>query len=428
MKLLSGKGYFLWKLINCHAGRPQEIAAAAYAAGLGHALVKIADGVWRYNIAVDHPAIVAALQAYDIEVWGWQYIYGGSPSAEAQRAISQIKASGVTGFVVNAEREFKAYGMGNAATAYMQTLCSGVPDLPIALSTYRFPSLHVPFPFTAFLKYCDIAMPQVYWLYSHDPVPQLTRTLAEYRQLTNLPIIPTGAAWKQNGWQSTSADCSAFLQAAQSAGLPAANFWSWDASQSLPTWDAIAAYDWPPEPAPLPPVPEPEPEIPEEEMGEVLDKVNQVLANQALILEKQAFNQGIVLETLGIIVAALDGNAPPPPPPVEPPAEPEPPAPVPPEPAAYLVRVTADPRTNARFAKRWRTNEDTGAEIPIMEIYPGDNSSVSDRIQFGVGTLLPVDPAKLRADGGENYYKLTGKRGRDGETLYIRDGDCIKTW
>ena len=163
-------------------------------------------------------------------------------------------------------------------------------------------------------------------------------------------------------------------------------------------------------------------------MGEVLDKVNQVLANQALILEKQAFNQGIVLETLGIIVAALDGNAPPPPPPVEPPAEPEPPAPVPPEPAAYLVRVTADPRTNARFAKRWRTNEDTGAEIPIMEIYPGDNSSVSDRIQFGVGTLLPVDPAKLRADGGENYYKLTGKRGRDGETLYIRDGDCIKTW
>jgi len=419
MSLLSGKGYFMWKAINCNAGRPQEIAAAAYAADLGHVLIKIADGVLGYNQSVNVPAIVEALQAYGIEVWGWQYIYGQSPSVEAQVAIREILRTGVTGFVVNAEREFKAPGMATAAIAYMSALRSGVSDLPIALSTYRFPSLHPQFPYAAFLARCNLAMPQVYWLYSHDPVQQLTRSLAEYRRLTSLPIIPTGAAWKQNGWQSTPADCNAFLQAAQSAGLPAANFWSWDASQNLPTWDAIAAYDWPPEPAPLPPSPpEPEPEpvpvpvppivIPEEDMN-----IEQIKALQ------EEFPEAAIIININF---SAEVSVPEPEPAPDPEPEPEP-TPQPPAPSAYLVRVTADPRANARFTK---ANNAVG--LPIMQIYPSDSSLTSQRIQFTVGDLLPVDPKGLRADGGEDYFKLTGKRGRDGETLYIRDDDCIKTW
>ena len=418
MSLLSGKGYFMWKAINCQAGRPEEIAAAAYAAGLGHVLIKIADGVFGYNQSVNVPAIVAALQAYGIEVWGWQYIYGQSPFTEAQVAVREIKRTGVTGFVVNAEREFKAPGMAAAAAAYMSVLRSGVPgvpgfDLPIALSTYRFPSLHSQFPYAAFLARCNLAMPQVYWLYSHDPVQQLTRTLAEYRRLTNLPIIPTGAAWKQNAWQSTPADCVAFLQAAQSAGLPAANFWSWDASQNLPTWDAIAAYDWPPG-TPGTPEPEPEPEpvppivIPEESMN-----IEQIKALQA------EFPEAAIIININF---SAEISVPEPEPEPEPDPEPKP-APQPPAPSVYLVRVTADPRANARFAKA-----NNAAGLPIMQIYPSDSSLAGERIQFVVGDLLPVDPAKLRADGGETYFKLTGKRGRDGETLYIRDEDCIKTW
>lgn len=392
MSLLSGKGYFMWKAINCQAGRPADIADAAWSAGLGHVLIKIADGVWKYNTSVDLAGIVRALQERGITVWGWQYIYGGSPSAEAQVAIREIKRTGVTGFVVNAEHEFKAYGMGTAATAYMQTLCSGVPDLPIALSTYRYPSLHAPFPFKQFLKYCDLAMPQVYWLYSHDPLQQLTKTLAEYRRITDLPIIPTGAAWKQNGWVSTPADVTAFLQAAQSAGLPAANFWSWDASQNLPTWQAIAEYDWSVAEEPAPPE---EPEIPEDEMGEVLDKLNLVLGNQALILAK------------------LNAD------PEEPEPEPEPPVP----PAAeYKVRVTAD-RTNARFVYRTKT---TG--VPVFQIYPGDSRPVSERIQYKQNDLLAVEPGRVRGDGGMYCYKLIGRYGRGGEQLWIWSDECVKTW
>ena len=397
MTYLSGKGYYIWKAINCMAGRPQEIADAAFSADLGHVLIKIADGVFRYNVDVDLPAIVAALQAAGVTVWGWQYIYGGNPAAEAAIAIRQIQATGVTGFVVNAEHEFKEPGMGTRARTYMQTLRNGVGDLPIALSTYRYPSLHAPFPFNQFLEFCDIAMPQVYWLYSHDPVQQLARTLAEYYQLTTLPVIPTGAAWKQNSWQSTPADCTAFLQAAEIAGCEAANFWSWDASQHLPTWQAIATYDWPVVDEPAPPV---EPEIPEDEMGEVLDKVNQVLANQERML-----------------ALLQNGGGEP-----EPPEEPEPPAP--PEPLKYFVALTVD-KTNARFIYRMKNET-----VPIFQIYPGDSRPVSERIQYfrNQTPRLEVDPNRVRGDGSTYCYKLVGRYGRGGEQLYVWSDECEKTW
>lgn len=389
--MIQGKGYFIWKAITCSAGRPQVIADAAFAAGLGHVLIKIADGTGRYNVSVDLPAIVAALQALGIEVWGWQYIYGSSPAAEADRAISQIAATGVTGFVVNAEREFKYANMGVVARYYMQRLRKGVGNLPIALSTYRYPSLHAPFPFNQFLEFCDIAMPQVYWLYSHDPIQQLAKTLAEYGRLTVVrPIIPTGAAWKQNGWQSTPADVDAFLQAAEMAGCTAANFWSWDASQNLPTWQAIATYDWPPEGAP-------EPEIPEEDMGEVLDKVNQVLENQVTILE----NQGTIKLRLAEIQAKLEADPEP---------EPEPP-PAPPAPV-FQVRVIEDPRTNA-FVQVGKNVKN----FPILAIYedaPGRRQFKKGDV-VDVSSLVPLDP-----DGKLFFYPLATIKGRLGEKLYVR--------
>jgi hypothetical protein len=53
---------------------------------------------------------------------------------------------------------------------------------------------------------------------------------------------------------------------------------------------------------------------------------------------------------------------------------------------------------------------------------------VSERIQFFEDDFLRVVPEKIRADGGVQYYELATIKGRDGETLYLRAHDCIKTW
>jgi ketosteroid isomerase-like protein len=56
-----------------------------------------------------------------------------------------------------------------------------------------------------------------------------------------------GPAFKESGWAPTAADEVAFLNAAKSLGMTAANFFSWDDSRAnLPdVWKAIAGYSWP---------------------------------------------------------------------------------------------------------------------------------------------------------------------------------------
>jgi len=279
MNKLPGKGYFIWHVSETQNGDIGRIAIAAEDAGLGHVLIKIADGAVGYN--GDLRPLVETLQRKGIEVWGWHYIYG-YPASEARMAVRRIRESGVTGFVVNAEVEFKKPGMGAIARAYMQALRAEVgPDFPIALSTYRYPEYHREFPFTAFLEYCDFNMPQVYWLLKHNPVEQLDECIRQYQALSVVrPMIPTGPAWKQGSWLPAPGELVAFMDAARDRGLEAANFWAWEHAQNLPgLWQAIADYHWqveqpaPPDPEPpIPPIEIPEDELDTKKLDELLAK------------------------------------------------------------------------------------------------------------------------------------------------------------
>lgn len=260
---LKGKGFYLWKIQRAFEGNPGKIADAAQSAGLSHVLIKVADGVYDYNIAngVDMvPGLVAALRSRGISPWGWQYIYGVNAANEAKRAITRVKQLGLDGFVVNAEKEFKAANMANTAKAYMQELRGGLPKFPIALSTYRYPRQHTAFPFAAFLEYCDINMPQVYWVGSSNPGQQLKRSIDEYKAVSPvLPVIPTGAAYGQGSWSPTASQVIEFMQTARTIGLSAANFWEWQTAYiKNDLWSAVSHFEWaaPPAEAPaLPPTP-----------------------------------------------------------------------------------------------------------------------------------------------------------------------------
>ena len=87
------------------------------------------------------------------------YIYGNYPDQEADIAVKRAIELGVDGFVVNAEHEFKQPNKAGAASRFMNNLRSNLGSMPIALSSYRFPSYHASFPFTNFLERCDYNMP-----------------------------------------------------------------------------------------------------------------------------------------------------------------------------------------------------------------------------------------------------------------------------
>lgn len=266
-KPLQGKGFYIWKVADCEGGNAAAIAAKAQAAGLSHVLIKIAHGPepYRYNITTANDRVgplVLALRALggDFQVWGWQYTFGEQPEGDAHIAAALVQQYRLDGFVINAEKEYKRQGAASLAARYTSTLrqdlqAAGLSDLPVALSTYRYPSYHGEFPWSTFLAVCTLMMPQVYWVTrgTPDPAANLQRCLQEYRALGwTGPIVPTGAAYDEwqyedDGsrwlWSTKPEQIEAFLPAAKAADLPAANFWCWDQAGQA-RWDAIAAFGW----------------------------------------------------------------------------------------------------------------------------------------------------------------------------------------
>jgi ketosteroid isomerase-like protein len=254
--MLTGKGWFIWQVSRCEHGSASAIADKAAAAGLSHVLIKMVDRTYAYGINLLGKDLVApvaaALKARGIQVWGWHYVYGERPVDEARAAIRRANQLQLDGYVIDAEGEYTQPGMAAAAHTFMANLKAGLPaEMPVALSSYRFPSLHPQLPWAAFLEHCDLNMPQVYWQGAHNSAVQLSRSLAENSNPklvgTPRPVVPTGSAYGAGDWIATADDLQKFLAAAQQAKLPAANFYSWD-NAAVPDnddlWNAAATYDW----------------------------------------------------------------------------------------------------------------------------------------------------------------------------------------
>lgn len=250
---LTGKGYYIWIVSQCENGDPDTIAALAREANLSHVLIKIADATFPYNIDLDtgydyaKPAI-KKLQAQNIQVWGWQYVYGNYPDQEAEIAVTRALELGVDGFIVDAELEYQDTSKATAATRYMNILRNNLGSMPIALSSFRYPSYHADLPWTNFLDRCDYNMPQVYWEQSHNKAgEQLQRCVNEFKNISPFrPIIPTGPTYKQGGWIPYEEEIIEFMDVAKKLGLSGVNFWYWEGCRRYMSsfWDLVKEYQY----------------------------------------------------------------------------------------------------------------------------------------------------------------------------------------
>ncbi len=253
---LYGKGWFIWQVGRCEGGSPEAIADKAVAAGLTHVLVKVAERTFAYGFDRHGRDLVApvaeALRQRSVQVWGWHYVYGDKPVDEARIAVQRSVQLGLDGYVIDAEAEYRQPGRSAAARAFMSTLRSGLPShMLVGLSSYRYPTLHRQLPWRAFLEYCDLSMPQVYWEQAHNPAQQLARSVSEFsnEDLVGFvrPVVPTGAAYGSGNWRATPDDVVKFLTQAQALGLAGANLYSWDyatSSGNTELWEAAAKFDW----------------------------------------------------------------------------------------------------------------------------------------------------------------------------------------
>ena len=252
---LQGKGWFIWQVARCEGGAPEAIAQQAVSAGLTHVLIKIAERTYDFGFDKQGrdlvPPIAEALRARGVQVWGWHYIYGDKPAEEARLAVKRCAELRVDGYVIDAEAEFKQPGKA-AARLFMQTLRAELPQLPVALSSYRYPSLHPQLPWAEFLEKCDLVMPQVYWEQAHNPEQQLARSAKEFANPDLVtwirPFVPTGSAYGVGTWKASPEELKRFLAQALSLNLPAVNFYSWDFARApgqTALWEAVAGFHWP---------------------------------------------------------------------------------------------------------------------------------------------------------------------------------------
>ncbi len=254
--ILQGKGWFVWQLSRCEGGAPDAMAAKAASAGLTHVLIKVAERTFGFGFDKNGrdlvPPVAEALRAAGVQVWGWHYIYGDNPAGEASTAVKRCTQLKLDGYVVDAEAEYKRPGRAAAAHAFMKALRAGLPQTPLALSSFRYPKLHPQLPWKAFLENCDLSMPQVYWEQAHNPEQQLARSITELADPALVgyvrPCVPTGSAYGVGNWRPTADEVTRWLKQAVSLKLPAANLYSWDyasAAGNSDLWNAAAQFDWP---------------------------------------------------------------------------------------------------------------------------------------------------------------------------------------
>jgi murein DD-endopeptidase MepM/ murein hydrolase activator NlpD len=267
--MLSGKGYFIQQIEKC-APDAATLVSRAKAAKLEHLIIKIADGAEAFPFKAQDATgakekltaeAIAALRAAGISVWGWATVYGTKPepAPQAQRIVQRMAQFGLEGLVINAEKLPKNGWRPANAKKFMDTLIEALPRANIknpllALNSYRYLSFHPDFPFDEFMTFCQIAMPQVFWVNRNggDPIKELQGSYEEYSErYPDKAFIPVGAAFGENigaapnqfYWEARPDQITLFLNQVDALDFPAASFWTWDSAWARRAlWDTVAAH------------------------------------------------------------------------------------------------------------------------------------------------------------------------------------------
>jgi hypothetical protein len=250
---IGGRNLFVWQLqpILSVDGGPEGMAQKAVDARCSGIWIKIAVGQQEYekNAAL-LPDVVAAMQNADVKVWGWHEPRCRTLAAAEAEAdlVARLAAShNLAGILIDAELAAGGdFFQGGAAeaTLYAERLQNllHVDNRPLALCSHDIPQNFPAFPFSAFARFADVNVPQVYYGGSPSVSNRLDRAINANADV-GLPFVPVGAGWVggSGGCASDSAcaeRATIFMQLVEEHGFIGYSFWHW-ASAPLNLWNVL---------------------------------------------------------------------------------------------------------------------------------------------------------------------------------------------
>jgi putative peptidoglycan binding protein len=229
---VDGNGMWIW-YVSAAGGSADAIAAKAAQYHIRTVYIKAADAgnYWTQF----SPELVTALHAHGLQVCAWQFVYGSSPVAEAQRG-AQAVANGADCLVIDAESSYE--GRYTSAEHYIDELRSLVgPDFPLALSSFPFVDYHPAFPYSVFLApgAAQYNLPQLYWHTIGTSVKKGYSHTFRFNRPYDAPIDPLGQTYDD----PPKKDLVRFRQFANEYGAGGVSWWSWQHT-STPEWRRIS--------------------------------------------------------------------------------------------------------------------------------------------------------------------------------------------
>ena len=332
-KLPEGKGMFLWLLDRLEKYYSSMDALAKQLAEEGYrwVCIEVHQGTWtegsypdedgNYDQQILLAELVPALEKYGIEFHAWGYTFGASKihaAAEAEVALEQIELWKPLSYTVNAEHHHKVAEGATWAKIFMNMVRAGT-EIPILLSSYKFPRSHPAFPWAAFIDRCDGLAPQVYWQKDYRVeagVQQLLKAIAQWQAYAQLPVIPAGTVYPEGEWWATPDQLVLFMEACKEhPDVPGFNFWEYDYLKYKPAnRAALANFVWeiiddPGETG------EGEEEMPDQvKLGEVLEIVRGLQADmvevKTLLSEVPDIRKNLASHHLDIVALLGSGGVP----------------------------------------------------------------------------------------------------------------------
>ncbi|MCW2994860.1 MAG: peptidoglycan-binding protein, partial [Conexibacter sp.] len=219
-----GNGMWIWQLEKTEGGNVDAIAARAAAASVTTVFVKAGDGTTPWTQF--SPLLIGALHQHGLKVCAWQFVYGTSPTSEANVAAQAI-AAGADCFVIDAESAYE--GKYAAAQTYMSALRAAAgPSYPIGLTSFPYVDYHPGLPFSVFLGPggAQVNLPQAYWKDIGGTVDAISAHTLAHNRIYQTPIAPLGQTYDN----PSATDLRRFRQLWAAYGAQGLSWWSWQAT------------------------------------------------------------------------------------------------------------------------------------------------------------------------------------------------------